>query len=79
MAKKSLIDILLDKKQTKAGKSQHKSAASVESDDTVIDHLWMTEDHDKNKKKPVVKKDPRIDTGILRDQIANKITKLNNH
>ena len=78
MAKKSLLDNIFSKKQTKPEKSKASSATQAD-DDAVIDHLWMTEDHDKNKKKPVVKKDPRIDTGILRDRIANKISKMNNH
>lgn len=63
MAKKSLLDNIFGKKQTKSVKSRASSTTS--DDDGVIEHLWMTEDHDKNIKKPVVKKDPRTDTGIL--------------
>ena len=77
MAKKSLLDGVLGKKQPKAVES----VESVESDDTVIDHIWMTEDVKKNKKrkKLVAKKDPKIDTGILRNRIADKISKMNNN
>ena len=42
-----------------------------------VDHLWMKEDLD--AKKPKLEKDPRIDTGILRNRIADKIAKMNNH
>ena len=75
MAKKSLLDNIFGKKQTKSVKTKTSSA----SPDDSVEYLWMTEDHDKNIKKPVVKKDPRIDTGILRDRIADKIGKMNNH
>ena len=75
MAKKSLLDNIFGKKQTKSVKSK----TSSESHDDAVEYLWMTEDHDKNIKKPVVKKDARIDTGILRDRIADKIAKMNNH
>ena len=76
MVKNSLLDNLFGKKQTKSVKSKIKSPSP---DNSMIEHLWMTEDRDKNKKKSAVKKDPRIDTGILRDRIAKKITKMNNH
>lgn len=76
MAKKSLLGNIFGEKQTKSVKSK---VSSPSPDDSVIEHLWMTEDHDKNIKKSAVKKDSRIDTGILRDRIANKIAKMNNH
>ena len=41
-----------------------------------VDHLWMKEDLD--AKKPKLEKDPRIDTGILRSRIADKLAKTNN-
>ncbi len=44
---------------------------------TGVDHLWMKEDIDANK--PTQVKDPRVDTGILRNRIADKIAKMNNH
>jgi len=37
----------------------------------------MKEDID--AKKPALKKDPRVDTGILRNRIADKIAKMNNN
>lgn len=76
MAKKSLLGNIFGKKRTKSVKTK---TSSTSPDDAVIEHLWMTEDHDKNIKKPVAKKDPRIDTGILRDRIADKIAKMNNY
>ncbi|MEM7401667.1 MAG: hypothetical protein AAF304_06930 [Pseudomonadota bacterium] len=42
-----------------------------------VDHLWMKEDLD--AKKPKLEKDPRVDTGILRNRIADKLAKMNNH
>lgn len=50
-------------------------------DDSVIEHFWMTKDDNKNNKnkKSTAKKDPRIETGILRSRIAEKIAKINNH
>ena len=42
-----------------------------------VDHLWMKEDLD--AEKPKLEKDPRIDTGILRNRIAEKLAKVNNY
>ncbi len=41
--------------------------------DVDVDHLWMSEDEEAEKQKLV--KDPRIDTGILRNRIAEKLAK----
>ena len=53
--------------------SKHEHQPATEE----VDHLWMKEDLD--AKKPKLEKDPRIDTGILRNRIADKIAKMNNH
>ncbi len=45
--------------------------------DGEVDHLWMKEDLD--AKKPKLEHNPKIDTGILRNQIAEKIAKMNNN
>lgn len=76
MVKKSLFDSVLDNKLLKTIKS-----VPEETDDSDIDHLRMAEDekNNKNKKKLAAKKDPRIDTGILRNRIADKIAKLTNY
>ena len=67
------------------GKKQSESAELVESADVEdsqeeIEHLYITEDDKKNKrlKKKAVQKDPKIDTAILRNRIADKIAKINN-
>ena len=75
MAIKSLFDGFLNKKQAKI------VAPAAENNEEVIDYVWMTDDDKKNKKKKklVAKKDPRIDTAILRDRIADKIAKMNNN
>ncbi len=76
MIEKSLFDGVLGKKLLKTIKS-----VPGKSDDTDIDHLRMVEveKDNKNKKKLAAKKDPRIDTGILRNRIADKIAKLTNY
>ena len=79
MFNKSHLDDIIGRVQSKILKEQPKKVPSVEGGDTDIDHLWMKEDHTQIKKKSVAKKDPRIDTGILRDRIAKKIAKMNNH
>ena len=84
MAKKSLFDGLLGKKQPKSAEplQQAESENDVGSENSgeEIEHLFITEDNKKNKKlkKKMIQKDPRIDTGILRNRIANKIAKMNN-
>ncbi len=70
MAKKSLFDNIIGKVQ-----SQLKKESSVQVEDEV-DHLWMTQDNSQIIKKPATKKDPRIDTGILKDRIREKIGKI---
>jgi len=78
MGKKSFLDKII-------GKNTPKAIAAVSADSKVesqqlageVDHMWMKEDLD--AKKPVLKKDPRVDTGILRNRIADKIAKMNNH
>lgn len=74
--KKSLFDDIVGVVQSKIVKQAPKKAPSLEEEGEV-DYLWMTEDHSEIKEKPVVKKDPRIDTGILKDRIKEKLAKLN--
>lgn len=75
MVIKSLFDGILGKKQANTVER------TAEKNEKVIDYVWMTEDDkkNKNKKKLATKKDPRIDTAILRNRIADKIAKINNH
>lgn len=75
MVIKSLFDGILGKKQANTVER------NAEKNEKVIDYVWMTEDDkkNKNKKKLATKKDPRIDTAILRNRIADKIAKINNH
>lgn len=74
----SLLDKITGKKNTVVSEDivlrepNHQEVVAGE-----VDHLWMKEDID--AKKPTLKKDPRVDTGILRNQIADKIAKMNNH
>ncbi len=70
MAKKSLFDNIVGKVQ-----SQLKKESSVQ-DESEVDHLRMTQDNSQIIKKPATKKDPRIDTGILKDRIREKIGKI---
>ncbi len=79
MFNKSHLDDIIGRVQSKILQEQPKKVPYVESGDSDIDHLAMKEDHTQIKKKSVAKKDPRIDTGILRDRIAKKIAKMNNH
>jgi hypothetical protein len=78
MSKKSIIDKISGKK-TPAPTPSKEEVAKSESQhvEGEVDHLWMKEDLDAKKSK--LEKDPRIDTGILRDRIADKIAKLNNN
>lgn len=75
MAIKSLFDGVLGKKQANI------AAPAAQNNEEFIDYVWMTEDDKKNKKKKklAAKKDPRIDTAILRNRIADKIAKMNNN
>lgn len=80
MGKKSILDKITGKKASAAVVSEPVEA-DVESQqgdgqgDGEADNLWMKEDID--AKKPKLEKDPRIDTGILRNRIADKIAKMN--
>lgn len=81
MSKKSFFDKITGKKEAVAesGPVIEDGAAGEEHapQEGEVDHLWMKEDLD--AKKPKLEKDPRIDTGILRDRIADKLSKMNNH
>lgn len=82
MGKKSILDKITGKKKSSAAAVSDlvdADEAGVENQpqEGEVDHLWMKEDLD--AKKPKLEKDPRIDTGILRDRIANKLAKMNNH
>lgn len=60
----------------KQNKLTDKKANTVENNQEV-DHLWVMEEQE--AKKPKTVKDPRIDTGILRNRIAEKLAKTNNY
>ncbi len=71
--------------KTLFNKIKHKVEAQTSSDDDQdpevldgdVDHLWMREEQE--TKKETLVKDPRIDTGILRNRIAEKLAKMNNY
>ncbi len=77
MGKKSFLDKITGKKAAEAVVPQP-IEAEPENQEAAgdVDHLWMKEDID--AKKPTLEKDPRIETGILRNRIADKIAKMNN-
>ena len=78
MGKKSFLDKIKGKKAPVAVVSEPDDAvAENQPVEGEVDHLWMKEDID--AKKPKLEKDPRIDTGILRGRIADKISKMNNN
>lgn len=83
MGKKSFLDKITGKKSPKAEEVASVEAEAVDADENQnvaegeVDHLWMKEDID--AKKPQLVKDPRIDTGILRNRIADKISKMDNN
>ena len=54
-------------------------SSDAEGQDLVdeVDHLWMKEDID--AKKPKAVRNPKVDTGILKNRIAEKIAKMNNN
>jgi len=77
MGKKSFLDKITGKKEPEAVVPQPIEAESENQEVAgEVDHLWMKEDID--VKKPTLEKDSRIDTGILRNRIADKIAKMNN-
>ncbi len=76
--KKSLFDDLVGMVQSNFVKQPPKKAPSLEEEGEV-DYLWMTEDHSQINEKPVVKRDPRIETGILKDRIKQKLAKQDSH
>ena len=75
----NLFQIKLSGKNTPETIAAAPADSGIESQELVgeVDHLWMKEDID--AKKPALKKDPRVDTGILRNRIADKIAKMNNN
>lgn len=75
-ASKSLFDDIAGKVQSKLFKQLPKKAPSVETEGEV-DYIWATEGPSQIRENPVTKKDPRIDTGILKDRIKEKLAKLN--
>lgn len=79
MVKKSLFDGILGKKQPKVAEPAVDS--KNQEDEEAIKHLYITEDDKKNRKykKKAIQSDPKIDTGILRNRIAEKIAKMNNN
>lgn len=74
MSKKSLLYKITGSKETAEVAESTPVHTKVAAE---VDHLWMKEDLD--AKKPKLQKDPRIDTGILRNRIADKIAKMHNH
>ncbi|MEJ2115344.1 MAG: hypothetical protein P8X88_04700 [Gammaproteobacteria bacterium] len=70
----SLLDKITGKKV-----SEEIILSDTDSQEVVgeVDYLWTKEDL--NAKKPISKKYPRVDTGIPRNRIADKIAKMNNH
>ncbi len=77
MGKKSFLDKITGKKAPEVVLPQPiKAESDIQEVTDEIDHLWMKEDLD--AKKPTLEKDPRIDTGILRNRIADKLAKINN-
>ncbi len=79
MGNESIIDDIVGKVQSKLVKEQPKKTTFVPDEDAVIEHIWMSEDHSQIKENTVTKRDPRVDTGILKDRIAEKIAKLNSN
>jgi|GEM_PF-2654456 len=84
MSKKTILEKFTSKIASQKEKVMSKdsaveepSAEEVAVADGDVDHLWMTEDQE--AEKPKLEKDPRIDTGILRNRIADKIAKMDNH
>ncbi|QMU60575.1 MAG: hypothetical protein GKR92_02235 [Gammaproteobacteria bacterium] len=79
MGKKSFFDKIVGKSAPEAIAAAVPAESGIDSRELEgeVDHLWMKEDID--AKKPSLKKDPRVDTGILRNRIADKIAKMNNH
>jgi len=76
VAKKPLFDNIVGTVKSKINKEPPKKVSSVQ-DDSEVDHLWMTQDNSQIIKMPATKKDPHIDTGILKDRISKKIGKIN--
>ncbi len=77
MEKKSFLDKLTGKKSAKTAASTNKNLEANNQIVGDVDHLWMKEDID--ARKPKAEHNPRIDTQILRDRIAEKISKQNNN
>jgi len=77
MAKKSLFDNIVGTVKSKIKKEPPKKESSVQVEvEDEVDHLWMTQDNSQIINKPATKKDPRIETGILKDRIREKIGKI---
>lgn len=77
MLKKLIFDNILGKKKSEVEVAEPSQAESTDGDG-VVEHLWMTQ-NDQKKAKKAVKSEPKVDTAIMRNRIAEKIAKLNNH
>ena len=73
----SLFNDLVGKVQSKIINKQPKNLPLPECDsEGEVDYLWISEEDSQAMEKPVQKKDPRIDTGILKARIKEKVEKL---
>ena len=77
MEKKSFLDKITGKKIPNTVTAKHENLESENQIAGDVDHLWMKEDID--ARKPKIESNTRVDTGILRGRIADKIAKLNNN
>lgn len=78
MDKQSFLDKIKGKKVPKKVANDNNSSDADKLDLAAeVDHLWMKEDID--AKKPKAVKNPKVDTGILKNRIAEKIAKMNNN
>lgn len=78
MAKSSIFDAFTEIVKAKLFKQPHKNTPSMDTEGEV-DHLWMSQERLESKEKPVLKRNPRIDTGILKERIQIKMTKLDSN
>ena len=69
---------MVGKVQSKIINQQPKNLPFPECDgEGEVDYLWISEEDSLAMEKPVQKKDPRIETGILKARIKEKVEKLN--
>ena len=77
---KSLLNNILGKKKLVEAEPVPVVKESDDAGEGGVQHLWITQnDAPEPSAKKAEPREPKVDTAIMRNRIAEKIAKLNNH